>query len=110
MTYLCFFRNFQINLEVKKFQNFEDLNPVAGNSESSLRGLRILPLNMAAQILEVFGIRRIYDFFQKLLNKPVVKKFQNFEDLDLVVRNCEGTLRGLRILPLIMAAQILVIF
>ena len=49
-------------------------------------------------------------FFQKLLNKPVVKKFQNFEDLDLVVRNCEGTLRGLRILPLNMAAQILVVF
>ena len=49
-------------------------------------------------------------FFQKLLNKPVVKKFQNFEDLDLVVGNCEGTLRGLRISPLNMAAQILVVF
>ena len=49
-------------------------------------------------------------FFQKFLNKPVVKKFQNFEDLDLVVGNCEATLRGLRISPLIMAAQILVVF
>ena len=49
-------------------------------------------------------------FFQKLLNKPVVKKFHNFEDLDLVVGNCEGTLRGLRISPLNMAAQILVVF
>ena len=49
-------------------------------------------------------------FFQKFLNKPVVKKFQNSEDLDLVVGNCQGTLRGLRISPLIMAAQILVVF
>ena len=49
-------------------------------------------------------------FFQKFLNKPVVKKFQNFEDLDLIVGNCEGTLRGLRISPLNMAAQILVVF
>ena len=51
-----FFRNFQINLEVKKFQNFEALNPFAGNCEGTLRGLRILPLNMAAQILVVFEI------------------------------------------------------
>ena len=44
------------NLEVQKFQNFEDLNIVAGNCEGTLRGLRILPLSMAAQILVVFEI------------------------------------------------------
>ena len=49
-------------------------------------------------------------FFQKFSNKPVVKNFQNIEDLDLVVGNCGGTLRGLRILPLNMAAQIFVVF
>ena len=49
-------------------------------------------------------------FFQKLLIKPVVKKFKNFEDLNPVAGNCEGTLRGLRILPVNMAAQILVVF
>ena len=44
------------NLEVKKFQNFEDLNTVAGNCEGTLRGLRILPVNMVAQIFVVFEI------------------------------------------------------
>ena len=61
---MIFFRNFQINLEVKKFRNFEDRNPVAGNSESTLRGLRILPLNMAAQILVVFEIA-VFKVFPK---------------------------------------------
>ena len=37
-------------------------------------------------------------------------EFQNFKDLNPVIRNCEGTLRGLRILTLSIAAQILVVF
>ena len=52
------------NLEVKKFENFEDLNTVAGNCEGTLRGLRILPLSMAAQILAVFEIDVFQDFFK----------------------------------------------
>ena len=52
------------NLEVKKFQNFEDLKTVAGNCEGTLRGLRILPLSMAAQILVVFEIDVFQDFFK----------------------------------------------
>ena len=38
------------------FQNVEDLNPVIGICEGTLRGLRNLPLNMAAQVLVVFEI------------------------------------------------------
>ena len=40
----------------KKFQKFEYLNPVVGNCEGTLRWLRILHLNMAAQISVVFEI------------------------------------------------------
>ena len=42
-----------------------------------------------------------YDFF---------KNFQNFQDVNPVVENCERTVIGLQILPLIMTAQILVVF
>ena len=38
------------------FQKFEDLNAVIGICEGTLRGLRILPLNMAAQLLGGFEI------------------------------------------------------
>ena len=61
---MIFFRNFQIILDVKKFKTFEDLNPVVGNCEGTLRGLRILPLNMTAQILVVFEIDVFQDFFK----------------------------------------------
>ena len=74
------------------------------------QGFRILLLIMAAQIIVVFQIWRFYDFlrnFQKNLN---VKKFQNFDELNHVIGICEGTLRGLRILPLEMTTQILVVF
>ena len=54
--FLDFFKIFQKNLNVKKFRNFEDINPVIGIFERTLRELRILPLNMAAQILVVFEI------------------------------------------------------
>ena len=89
MTYLCFFRNFQINLEVKKFQNFEDLDLVVRNCEGTLRGLRILPLNMAAQILVVFEIA-IFKVFSKKFQNLDFKKFQNFEYIIPLVRNFEG--------------------
>ena len=61
---MIFFQKFSNKPVVKKFRNFEDRNPVAGNSESTLRGLRILPLNMAAQILVVFEIA-IFKVFPK---------------------------------------------
>ena len=41
---------------VEKFQNFKELNPTIEIYESFLTGLRILPLNSAAQILVVFEI------------------------------------------------------
>ena len=53
---MIFFRNFQINLDVKKFKTFEDLNLVVGNCKGTLRGLRILPVDMDAQIFVVFEI------------------------------------------------------
>ena len=40
----------------------------------------------------------------------MLKFFQKFEDLNPVIGNCEGTLNGLLILPLNMAAQLLVVF
>ena len=60
-VFLIFSKKFQKNLNVKIFQNFEDLNPLIGICEGTLRGLRILPLNMAAQIIVVFEI----EIFQK---------------------------------------------
>ena len=91
---MIFLRNFQKNLNVKKFQNFEDINPVFGNCEGTLRGLRILPLNMAAQIRVVFEIWQFLWFFQKNFKNLNFKKFQNVEDLNAVVGYCEGTLKG----------------
>ena len=49
-------RNLKKNLNVEKFQKFKDLNPVIGICEGTLRGLRLLPLNIAAQILVDFEI------------------------------------------------------
>ena len=51
-----FLQIFLKNLNVKKFQKFADFNPVIGICEGNLRELRILPLNMAAQIFVVFEI------------------------------------------------------
>ena len=51
-----------------------------------------------------------YDFFKNFQRKLVFKNFQNFQDVNPVVENCEGTVIGLQILPLIMTAQILVVF
>ena len=65
---------------------------------------------MTAQILVVFEITFFYDFIQSFQKNLNVIKFQNFEELNPVIGICEGTLRGLRILPLTMAAQILVVF
>ena len=48
--------NFSKKLKYKKFQKFVDLNPVIGICEGTIRGLQILPLNMAAQIVVVFEI------------------------------------------------------
>ena len=60
MTFFMIFSEmFKKNLDVKKFQNFEDTNPVVGICEGTLRRLRIWPLNslnLAGQILVVFEI------------------------------------------------------
>ena len=57
MTFFMIFSEiFKKNFDVKKFQNFEVINPVSGMCEGTLRGLRIWPLNMAAQILVLFEI------------------------------------------------------
>ena len=48
-------------------------------------------------------------FFKKISKNNNVKKIQKFENLNPVIRLCEDTLRGLRILPLAMRAQILVV-
>ena len=46
------------NSDAKKIQKVDDLNPVIGICEVTLWGLRIFPLNMAAQIYVVFEIWR----------------------------------------------------
>ena len=53
---MIFSEVFKKNLDVKKFQNFEIINPVIGICESAFRGLQIWPLNMYVQILVVFKI------------------------------------------------------
>ena len=53
MNFSEFFKKY---LDVKKYQNFEALNPFIGICEGNLRGLRMWPLNMAAQINVVFEI------------------------------------------------------
>ena len=55
-VFFSFSLKFKRNLDVKKFRNIEDLNPVIGICEGTLRGLRFLRLNMVAQILVVFEI------------------------------------------------------
>ena len=54
--FMTFSEIFKKNLDIKKFQNVEPLNPVIGICEGTLRGLRILPLNMVALVLVVFEI------------------------------------------------------
>ena len=54
--FLIFSEIFKKNLDVKKVQNFEDINPVIGICEGTFRGLRIWPLNMIVQTLVVFEI------------------------------------------------------
>ena len=44
------------------------------------------------------------------IKKKTMLKNSKFEDLNLVIGICEGTLRGFRILPLNMAAQFFVVF
>ena len=53
---MTFSEIFKKNLDMKKFQNVEPLNPVIGICEGTLRGLRILPLNMVALVLVLFEI------------------------------------------------------
>ena len=50
-----------------------------------------------------------YDFFTNFFKNLDFKEFQ-FVDLSPVVELCEFALRGCESLPLIMAAQILVVF
>ena len=45
---MIFSEIFKKNLDVKKSQNVEDLNPVFRICGGTLREMRILPLNMAA--------------------------------------------------------------
>ena len=55
MTFFMIFSEIKKkNLNVKRFQNFEDINPVIGIFEGTLRGSRILPLYRTAQNLAVF--------------------------------------------------------
>ena len=51
-----------------------------------------------------------YDFFKIFFKNLDFIKFQYVEDLSPVVGFCEFALRGCESLPLIMAAQILVVF
>ena len=70
MTFFIIFSEiFKKKLNVKTFQNFEDLNPIIGICEGTLGGLRILPLNMAAQILVVSAIWRFFRIFFKIFQK-----------------------------------------
>ena len=49
--FLMIFSEFFKKIDVKNFQNFENLNPVIGICEGTLMGLQILPPNMSAQNL-----------------------------------------------------------
>ena len=80
---------------MKKFQEFEDLNPVIGICEVTLRGLRILPLNMAAQVLVGFEIMTFFlGFFQNFSEKFRIKCFTKLEIFIAVVRLFQGALRS----------------
>ena len=73
--------------------------------------LRILPPIVTSQILVVFEICRFFMIFlKKNFKNLILKSFQNVEDLNPVIGICEGTLRGLQILPLNSVAYILVVF
>ena len=72
MTFFDFLRNFQKNLNVKKFQKLEDLNPVIRICDGTLRVLGILPLKMA--VLLVFEIRRFIGFF-KIFQKTQITRY-----------------------------------
>ena len=56
MTFFMILSEFEKNLNVKKFQNFKDLNPVIGICEGTLRRLRILPSNMTAKFRGILQI------------------------------------------------------
>ena len=91
--FLWFYPKFSKNLNFKKFQNFKDLNPVIGNCEGTLRGLQILTLSIAAQILVVFEIWRFFRiFFQNFSEYLIIKNFAKLEIIISVVRLCQGTL------------------
>ena len=67
--FMTFSEIFKKNLNVKKFQNFEDINAVSGISEGTLRELQILPLNRTAQNLAVYGYDVFCDFFKRIFMK-----------------------------------------
>ena len=80
--FLWFFPKFSKKyLEVKKFQNFEDINHVIGICE-------------AAQILVVFEIWRFLGFFQNFSENLRLKIFTKLEIIIFLVRLCRGTHRS----------------
>ena len=61
MTFSEFFKK---NLDVKKFQNFEDINPIIVIFEGALRRLRVLPVNLADYIIVASRYDVFCDFFK----------------------------------------------
>ena len=73
MTFFMIFSEiFKKNSNVKKFQNFEDINAVSGIFEGTLRELQILPLNRTAQNLAVYGYDVFCDFFKRIFMKIIL--------------------------------------
>ena len=83
---------FSRKYNLKKFSQCLKFLPCSWALLEFSQGLRILPANLTFQIhvvLRDMTIFMIFSSFQKLS----FKKFENFEDLNPVVRFCEGILR-----------------
>ena len=87
--FMIFSEIFKKKLDIEKFQNFEDLNPVIGICEGTLMGLLILPPNMSAQNLVVFEMT-FFRIFSKFFRKLRYKKITKLEFTISVVRLFQG--------------------
>ena len=85
MTFFMIFSEiFKKKLDIKKFQNFEDLSPVIGICEGTLMGLNILPLNMFrifSQFFRELGYK--YSFIKLEITISLVRLFQG------TLKSCE---------------------
>ena len=96
---------FEKKLDVKKFQNFEILNPVIGICEGTLMGLQILPLKLSAQNLVVFEIWRFLGLSQNFSDNLGINFFYKTWNYHLCSETLSGYSQELWISPPNMTAQ-----